>query len=119
MRRIGKINGIFAPVSLGAPPGTPPPERSIASVYSCLRLQGNALERCGVRLQGTPGASALERLAGGEGGWHTGMHRRTGRREAFAARTSPTGPRGRGLSRTRLSLGDSGRVPSAVGRTRA
>ena len=100
-------------------PGTPPPGRCTASVYSCLRLQGSALERCGVRLQGTPGASAVERLAGGEGGGHTGLPRRTGRREAFAVRTSPTGPRWRGLSRTRLSLDDSGLVQSAVGRTRA
>src|SRR5262249_20332984 len=60
-----------------------------------------------------------ERRAGGEGGGHRGLPRRTGRREAFAARTSPPGPRGRGLSRTRLALGDSGLVPSAVGRTRA
>src|SRR5262249_57938545 len=56
-------------------PGTLPPGRCTASVYSCLRLQGSALERCGVRLQGTPGASAVERLAGGEGGGHTGLPR--------------------------------------------
>jgi len=41
--RIGKINGIFAPVSLGAPPGTPPPERSIASGSRYLRLQVDSL----------------------------------------------------------------------------
>src|SRR5262249_17300486 len=40
----GKIryNGIFAPVSPGALPRTPPPERSIASGSRCLRLQGDS-----------------------------------------------------------------------------
>src|SRR6516162_9445936 len=49
--RIGKINGIFAPVSLGAPPGTPPPERSIASGSCCLRLQVDSLTWSGTTSQ--------------------------------------------------------------------
>src|SRR6266700_7707953 len=102
-----------------APPAPPPPGLCIASGSRCLRLLVSALERFGGRLQGTPGARAVERLAGGEGGWHPGRHRRAGMQEAFAARTSSAGPRWRGLSRTRISLSDSGRVQWEVGRTRA
>jgi hypothetical protein len=88
----------------------------------CVPLPAPAGQRAGEvrgRLQGAPGARAGARLAGGEGGWHPGRHRRAGTQEAFAARTSPAGPRWRGLSRTRISLSDSGRVQWEVGRTRA
>jgi len=41
--RIGKSNGIFAPVSAGAHPRNPPPGRRSASVSRYLRLHGGSL----------------------------------------------------------------------------
>src|SRR5262249_5870494 len=96
-------------------PGTPPPGRCIASVYSCLRLQVSALARFGVRLQASPGARAWERaVVAGKGG--TMAH---GRAQAPHARHRWDHATGRGLSRKRMSLGDHGPGQSAVGRRRA
>src|SRR5262249_1666531 len=55
----GKINGIFAPVSLGAPPGTPPPERTISSGSPYLRLQVDSLTWSGTTSQSGCGVYSL------------------------------------------------------------
>src|SRR5262249_54643871 len=97
------------------PPGTPPPGRCIASVYSCRRLQVSALARFGVRLQGAPGARAGERaVVAGRGGTMAPASA-----QAPHARHCEDAATGRGFSRTRISLGAHGPGPWVVAQTPA
>jgi len=78
-----------------APPAPPPPRRRSASVSRSLRLQVSALARFGGRLQGAPGAWAVERaVVAGRGGTMA-----QGRAQAQYARRRWDDATRRGLSR--------------------
>src|SRR6266568_1157919 len=85
--------------------GAPPPGLYIASMSRCLRLQVSALARFGVRLQGAPGARALERaVVAGRGG--TTAH---GSAQVQHARRRRNHATGRGLVERKEFLASTGR----------
>src|SRR5262249_51468296 len=104
-RRIGKINGIFAPVSAGAPRRRPHPLDAAAPLGppTCA-CRGRAGE-VGGAAPGYAGGAGVGTAGGwqaGEGGWHTGVPR-------LSTHIADGTPRGGGLVEREYLLAHTGR----------
>jgi hypothetical protein len=131
LRRIGKTNGILSPALPERNPENTPgaaarsrrwrlPQHAAAACQSGSKLgvaRQCAVWTCGsgwVRMafQRFAGAKASGRPVSGKlgGTISNGISQREGAKYTAAARTSPMGPRWRGLHRTRIFLGDNGRA---------
>jgi hypothetical protein len=76
--RIGKLNGIFAPVSVGAHPRSSPhldAATPLCPAACACRLARGRGSGCVSRVLRGRGPGHGPRWQAGEGGWHTGVHR--------------------------------------------